>query len=94
MNDEMTGFTNSSLISSININKTIEQYYTYFSLLNKSFENYKIYNDKEIYELKNKLDEYDKFLDWYISASLWKKLIWKIKKLNYKQLNKIRKNGI
>lgn len=99
MNEQFkSGFANSGYGDlDFNINKAIEQYYTYFRLLNEGFDKYKKSNDKGIDQINESLDELKEQLDfimWYISKSWFVKLIWKIKKLDYKQLNTIRKDGV
>lgn len=94
----MTGFTASSKIDKdLDMEKRIEQYYLYFTLLNKRFDNFSDITTKElnfVEEKLNKIEEKILFYDWYFNQSWLKHFIWKLRKLNFEQLNNIRKNGV
>lgn len=98
METSYSGFVNSSYPpNNLEMRKELEQYYTYFKLLNDSYDNYVKENNKKVKDLEdhlsyihNKLD----FIEWYYSKSWFRRFIWKLKKLNYEQLKYIKENGI
>jgi len=94
----MTGFTASSAAEhNLQLEKSIEQYYVYFTLLAKKLDEFINVTQQELQFIEEKLNEIverKEFDTWYKKQSWLKKIIWKLQDKDYKQLNNIRKNGI
>ena len=94
----MTGFTASSEADhNIQIEKTIEQYYVYFTLLAKKLDEFINATQQEFQSIEKKLNtmvERKEFDTWYKKQPLLKRIVWKLQNKDYEQLNILRKNGI